>query len=598
MADIVKYYINNQEYNPPKDWQDTTLELSFQDDTQKQQVSFSDVTFVRENSTLIQDFISQYGVFVAIPFKKTVNSSVVFDGFISTSNDLRVSPMETSLKIIEKDSIDWINEIADSFSFEVLAKIKGIITVADYKIIPYVIEKPTDWASIAIMQLTVFSIINEINSVINQVLALSVESSNPFEATAVIRLALYFVYITILLATLIKLLSDILRYLIQEVKYHAGMTIRKHFEKACQYLNLNFSSSISELEWLILPEKYQLPSDGNGLFGNFTNSPSAGFDGYYRGTFGDFIREMKTIFKANISLIDGTLYFEKKNFSFGTPVFQLPNLDFRDEQISYNSFELNSNYVLSFQTDISDNHTILEYFGTSIQVVTENANLPNGWQTTLKGLNEIQIPYALGKRKTELSTVEKIANVFYQSIGGILNGLVTVANAVISGINQIIRAINRIVRILGTIGINLNFQFQTIRPLQTTGFGNTIKNRIGMLKLENDYFQTRKLLRLDGLKLNTFQPTAKYIWDNFHKEAVSFVGANPNQYKIYPSKKIRFKESDYLNVKNSKFVKTFDNKTAEVINLSWNDWEQTAEIEFKIREVYDTNLIENEIEPK
>jgi hypothetical protein len=103
MADIVKYYINNQEYNPPKDWQDTTLELSFEEDTQKQQVSFSDVTFVRENSTLIQDFISQYGVFVAIPFKKTVNSSVVFDGFISTSNDLRVSPMETSLKIIEKD---------------------------------------------------------------------------------------------------------------------------------------------------------------------------------------------------------------------------------------------------------------------------------------------------------------------------------------------------------------------------------------------------------------------------------------------------------------------------------------------------------------
>ena len=118
-----------------------------------------------------------------------------------------------------------------------------------------------------------------------------------------------------------------------------------------------------------------------------------------------------------------------------------------------------------------------------------------------------------------------------------------------------------------------------------------------MLKLENDYFQTRKLLRLDGLKLTTIQPTAKYLWDNFHKEAVSFVGSNPNQYKIYPSKKIRFKESDYLNVKNSKFVKTYDNKTAEVITLSWNDWEQTAEIEFKIREIYDTNLIENEIEP-
>jgi hypothetical protein len=598
MADVIKYYINNIEYNPPKDWQGTSLELNFDSNTQTQQVSFSDVSFVRENSTLIQNFISTYGVFVAIPFKKMVNSTVVFDGFITLNEDPKTSIMESSVKVIERKGNDWLNEVADSFTFEYLAKIRFSITSPDYRVIPYVIERPTDWTAIAIMQLTVFTVINGITASIQEILALTASTANPLEATAIIRLALYIIYLIALIASLIKLIIDVFRMLIQPVKYHAGMTIRKHFEKACDYLGIGFVSSIPDIDWALLPEKYQLPQDSNGLFGLFSAN-STELDGYFKGTFGDFIRQMNDIFKAKVYLLDGILYFEKQNFKIGTPQFVMPPIDYADDLIGYNANELISNYYLTFATDLQDNHTILEYEGTAIQIVTQNASLPNGWESTLKGFTEVRVPYALGKRKTELSTVEKIADVFYKVIGAVINTLVKAANAVIKGVNAIIRTINRILRALATIGIRLKFQLNTIKPIQLSNFGNTIENRIGMLKLENDYYAEPKIIAIESNnKLKVLQPTAQYLWLNYHKEVVSFVGADPNQYRIYPSKKIRFKEVDYLLVKNSKFVRTFDGKQAEVISLKWNDWEQTAEIEFKLREKYENNLIEYELIPK
>jgi hypothetical protein len=598
MADNIRYFINNQEYNPPKEWVETTLEINYDASNVGQKVGFSDVTFVRENSTLIQDFIRQYGVFVAIPFKKTVNNSVVFDGFITLSDDPQTSPMQSRIKLIENQSIDWLNEVADGFTFEYLAKAKGTITFADYKILPYVIERPTDWTGIAIMQLTVFTVVNEIQAAIQKIQELTAESANPLEVSAIIKLALYIIYLIVLFASLIKLIVDIFRLLIQPVKYHAAMTFRKHFEKGCQELGLNFSSPIEDLDWVYLPEKYQLPPDGKGLFGFFNSGASAGFEGYYKGTFGDFIRLMVNIFKGKINIVEGTMYFFKQNFNFGQPQLTLPNLEYRDDLIGYNSNELKSNYYLTFQTDLSDNNTIIEYQGTAIQIITANAYLPNGWQTTLKGLEEVNLEVALGKRKTQLSTVEKIADAFYKIIGGVINTLIKITNAVIKGINAIIKTINRIIKALKTIGINLKFQLNTIKPLQLSNFGNTIENRIGMLKLENDYFNTPKIIAIDNNnKLKTVQPSARYLWQTYHKEVVSFVGNDPAQYRIYPSKKIRFKEADYLLVKNNKFVNTFEGKEAELISLVWNDWEQSADVSFKIREKYDNNLIEYELEP-
>jgi hypothetical protein len=144
--------------------------------------------------------------------------------------------------------------------------------------------------------------------------------------------------------------------------------------------------------------------------------------------------------------------------------------------------------------------------------------------------------------------------------------------------------------VLATIGINLNFQFSTIAPLRATDFGNTIQNRIGMLKLSNDYFQQPKFLLLeDNLKMKASQISAKYLYENFW--IVNNFADGSNQYEIFPTQKIRFKESDYLSVKNNKFVTTFDNQQAEILRLDWNMWEQSAEVEYKVNKKYDNNLI-------
>jgi hypothetical protein len=589
MADIHKWYIDGNLANPPKDYESLTLNLNYDKDEVGQEVSFSTLNFVRENSTLINNYITQFGVFVGVPIRYEVNNSVVFDGHIYLNENPQLSAMQSQISVKEKKSIDWLNSTADSFDFEYLYRQTTFILPTDFKAIPYVIEKKIDTTALALASLTVFTISTEIAQAIEKIVELTTESTNPFEATAVIRLAIYIAYLVILLASLVKLLSDIARLLIQPTKYHAGMSIKRHFESACNYLGLTFSSSFITDEMYLLPQKFQIPSDGKGIFG-FTSGVNAGWLGFYKGTFGDFLRELKNMFNAKVVIVNDVLYFERVDYVIGQPTFVLPPIDTYDDFKTYNASECKSNTLISFATDLSEEHTITDYLGTSYQIITQNNNLPANWISTINGLQEVRVGFALGKRKTELSTVEEVFNVFYQAVGGLMNGLIQVANAVISGVNAIIRAINRVLRVLATIGINLNFQFSTIAPLQATDFGNTIQNRIGMLKLSNDYFQQPKFLLLeDNLKMKASQISAKYLYENFW--IVNNFADGTNQYEIFPTQKIRFKEADYLSVKNNKFVTTFDNQQAEILRLDWNMWEQTAEIEYKVNKKYDNNLI-------
>jgi hypothetical protein len=603
MADITTYYINGQLANPPLGYEDSTLQLNYDTDTPTQQVSFNSATFVRENRKLIEQFIQQYGVFVGIPFQKKVNNSVVFDGFIYLSQEPTLQGARGDFKIVEKQSLDWLNIEADNFDFDYLRKVKSLILPSDFKIIPYVIEKPVDYAALAVASLTVFVVAQELYRSIKEIAQLTASSANPFEATSVIRLGILIAYLIILLFTLIKLINDVVRLLIQPVKYHAGMTVKKHFEAACQHLGLNFSSSLlsgRDANAVILPEKFQLPFNNN-IFGFDSNSSSNNWNGYYKGTFGDFLRAMKLQYNAKVFIQDGTLYFERKDFQTGQPQFVLAPIEDYELDYTYNTEELAANKIYQFQTDLSDNHTILEWQGTQYQIITQNTTLPSTFVSAMKGLEIVDFPFALGKRKSELSGVEKIFDAFYKIAGTILNTLIKTLNAIIAGINKIIRTINRILKALQTIGIRLNFQFDPIKPLQTSGFGNTISNRIGMLKLENDYFGVPKILILNAEnKLELIQYTALEIYEKFYS-ANSFVPTtdrpNANQYIIYSSRRMRFKESDFLLLKNNKFCLNLQNEVCEVISVEWNDYYQYADISYKQNKLYDRNLIEYKNEP-
>jgi hypothetical protein len=53
------------------------------------------------------------------------------------------------LKQLKKKNIDWLNSVADSFTFDYLVSI-GNITSTDYKYMPYVINSIPDYKESAI----------------------------------------------------------------------------------------------------------------------------------------------------------------------------------------------------------------------------------------------------------------------------------------------------------------------------------------------------------------------------------------------------------------------------------------------------------------
>jgi hypothetical protein len=53
----------------------------------------------------------------------------------------------------------------------------------------------------------------------------------------------------------------------------------------------------------------------------------------------------------------------------------------------------------------------------------------------MKGLEDVFIPLALAKRKTELTVPEKIIKAFLQGLDLIINAMISIVNALIQGIN-------------------------------------------------------------------------------------------------------------------------------------------------------------------
>lgn len=128
--------------------------------------------------------------------------------------------------------------------------------------------------------------------------------------------------------------------------------------------------------------------------------------------------------------------------------------------------------------------------------------------------------------------------------------------------------------------------------------------------MESDFVDTAKLVMLETdydkfrtndyvVKLNDRNEdviNSLSLYENFYK-LDSFVGNNPNQYKIYSVSDVPFCIDDYNDVKDTNKIFFTDGITpAEIISLKWNPYKQTADIEFKIRQKYTDNLKEIIIE--
>jgi len=610
----INYILNGTQINPPMNWQDTAFEVNFdRDGNAKTKITSNNFDFVRENADTIISRVYDgatggYGILEAVPLEVQLERNGViekpFSGYVDLTKDSIFSREMCKVNATERKSIEWLEEKADGFTFEYLRSI-NVITNDDYKFIPYVINSIPDYKESAMAILTGFIVVQQIIDCIEKVKDLLAEIANPLTAVSgIVKASLLAIYLVTLIASLIKLIKDIIQLLIQPVKYHACMSVKTLVEKGCQHLGLTLSSSILSSgiysKAYIMPEKFKNPVnfDDNRILG-FTTAQKTQQEGYYKGTFGNLLRGLKEQFNAKIYIKNNVLYFDRLDANLTPPQYVLP--DIYQPEYKTNADEFKANYYIVYQTDTIDKNTLQEYEGTAHQVIFNPNISQNSDLVMMKGLEEVRIPFALAKRKTDLTIPEKIVKAFLDVLSAIVNALIAALNALIIGINAVISGINSVINALDFIGININLNVQPIATISPVNLGNLIENRINMMMLETDFTSVPKIFLMDLGAQNKFNKlttgnetyfSAKYLYDNYHYINNFLPTAdkpNGNQYIIKEFVNVPFGFQHYQQVKENNQIIVGD-KTGLIESFKWNPYDQVANIRVRISTLLTNNI--------
>lgn len=555
MASDLEFILDGDSSIPPTEWQKMEVQLNWDDsDNLSTSLSTNAFTFEGAAAKRINTWISQgangnKGIFEGMPFKiQTCTNQTVLDGCIDTAAPEATYRCDRVVLPVRDNRInDYITDRADAFSFAYLASLPtsaaGKINPSDYKLIPYCISSIPDYNQIMTTAIALFLVTKEIAEIIRKTADLAAELAQPTTTVAAaVKLILQAAYIVVIVAAIINLIQTLIDNIIQPAKYKKGMYCRTLFQKGCAYLGLTFASTIlnsstsAYYRAAIIPRKIVQPN-GNIFTRAADESTTATSYGYYDGTFGQFIREMEDIFNARAVVRGTTLYFERVDYWNSQSSFQLPDLDLygtNNGQYRYNASELSSNYFAIWQLDNQELNTYDDYNGTSCQMQARPTMYNVQKNILLQNLTEKRFAFALAKRKTKLTAVEK--------------------------------ALQVIMNIMS---------FFTSYPPQS--------NRIGWLLLSNDFTGVPKFCVLDSSNKiasnNATLTSARTLMNNFH--SVSF--PLQNQYLLYEGLEIPFCCDDYIKLVNNNTISTYDGRYGKLRNLRWQIGSDVAVIDFKVR---------------
>lgn len=539
----------------------------------------------------------------------------------------------------------------------------GLITSADYIFVPYVISAIPNWREALIALIFFISLVIELIGVVQQLVRLIVKLFNVFEWTTILQIVIYLAYLVTLFLLIVEAFRLIVSFIIQEIKYHATMRIYDLLSKGCEALGLGFESPIFDddrfMNEVWMPEKYQLPQDPNTDLYGFTIpdfSQSDGGQGYFEGSIGRFFELMLTRFNARrfvyvnpqgqkvLRMIRRDQEQNASNYAVRLP--------YRKDTENPNTGELISNYFSSFSIDTNDLNTLEEFKGTVVEVNERMSTVQNTNNTLTTGDLTILHPFALGKRKTRLTYPERIILDFGAIIQPIINEINGAVNNMVFGLNFILNELEGFTSVLDLLGLpnNITNTINNLTPQQSVGLGvvvgivtgspssgaisgltgfvanlaanaglnaiagqsvgflplinieQNLNNRIGMLKLENDWINVPKIIRIipaetsNEIKLDENQPTALEDYNEFYI-INSFVASvdNPtgNQKIIDTISNVEFTCKDFVLLGGNFFFYDQDGNIVELMEpTEWDPFEEKVnKLVYKRSELHTPNMI-------
>jgi len=403
MTDI-RHYADGNLVNP-KDFEGLKIEMDWLNRKSQSMISISSVVFDGKDGTLIKNrafsgLTGGVGMFEGMPYNIEVGdlpNRKTFDLYIDfTKNPKFFGSCGIEVAIQNKQGADWLNDVADGFSYRYLESI-GLIQDSDFFGVPYVINYIPDGVQLLLLAISTFSLTKEL---IENIKSLSDRISDITDAAtpvvgisagfgagavtaydigniimAALKLIAQLAYLAAITFALVKLVEQIIEELMPPKRYHKAIGIKTLFSKACEHLNLKLSSSLldeldrSGAKWVIMPPKNHRGGEKPKSASNSWRETGVPQANSSLDTFAGVIRVFKGIYNADFKIVNGTFYFERiDNFRVGS-TFVIPdtftNQTTLQDEFGLNVDEFAANYNINYQFDSQDQNTLDNVQGLS-----------------------------------------------------------------------------------------------------------------------------------------------------------------------------------------------------------------------------------------
>lgn len=555
----MKHFINGVEVTP-RNILNIGIESDFTDRPEYLEVDADKLILPREAVPIIQQHLITYGPFEGIPYDIITNSGITIQYYIDLQDDTIFRDFEIEVKIKRRFAKDNFFERADSYTFE-LMRAKGVNF--DYFDCPYVIIQDNAVPTAIGLAISIYVVTKD---TIDQIIALSQTITNIIDSvtpevgagvttdpaeigTLIVKAILQLLVVGLLLIALLKLVQQLFELIFPKVRYFNAIKVKRLLEQSCAHLGYSFSSSLLDA----LPGLTILPAplvkDKESFWDFLQNDLNFAFNKGYPSasdstpTLGSLLIALENQFNARTKVINGEVQFEIRNYWQDLASNQIvPALNLQDKRQSefrYNVEDIWKRYYIHYQTDYSDLFTIDFYDPNDAEYSTEPINVANPDLVTIRGLNEVSIPFALGGRKSGLNWLEKLAKGFFEICDGVIN----------------------------TFGGNGNFAAQ-------------IENRVGVLQVSQQFFSTTKMLYTIGGKQPSNYPdliSAGAIYRNYHQ--INEIAIN--DYKVFNNVPVRMNDEEFVTLLNNNYAE-IDGVVCEILTIQYKDEESLATISYRM----------------
>ncbi len=603
MGAVSKIILNGVETIPPREFEELQIEATFDNDNTQANINFSSISLVNEANEIVKNwFQSNIGMTEGMPVQFTISDSSTYtplDGYLNWSTYKVKSPIECEIGVIKSQALNGFFDRAQGITMLLLQNLPinqtGAMPANLGVNIPYLVKnRKTDLEKLHLISVAFITIKMGVDEIF-KFIAIASDITTLGAAQAVVNLTITILNLVILVNKLVDQLIAIQEAMFPLVRYHRGINIKTFLEKGCEYMGYTldtgaFGAVLDNIN--LCPHKTDeqgLPVGFMAGNANFFNNQVSGIlkPNDYGYVLSDAFDLVNRIAYTKIAVIGNTIKLLPYNNPFWTltPSYILPDVLVEQTQSynngiqSYNIDELNGRTLIEYATDDSDLWTLEQINDSISETIVTPINVSNQKNVQIKGLDHIQIPYALCVRN---NAVDDLLDFFDQLVG--LNDF---------WMEQIVEAFDSVSNLLNdSLGA-------------TNSYLLAVTLREGAMKVENHYFSTPKIVWMENGKIPSdfvSKIGAISLYNNYHSYK-SFVQGikNPslptdtNQKTVYSDIKIPFGMDSFNQIINNSYFTDINGKIGKFTSVKWGVNSDTAIVNYYIFENYNNNLTETTV---